>query len=381
MKGNNVIYFSSDEWDSGLKTSQYHIAIRLSRENKVLYINSIGLRKPKASRSDLTRIINKLKKYLKGAQRINSNLFVFTPIVIPFHGIKCIDAINTILLTLFIRYYQVKLKLYKPYLLTFLPNIVDILGRFGERKIIYYCADEITSFRGVATEKIEEMESRLLEKADHVIVTSKQLYEHKRRFKPTVLYLPHGVDVKLFNKALKAETEVPLDIKKLKKPIIGFWGHISNDWLDFGLIRSLALRYPEWTILLIGKVDADIPDLSEYKNVVILGPRDYQMLPNYAKAFSVAIIPFIDSTLTRNSNPLKLKEYLAAGCPVVSTPIPEVMSYANVIKIAYNKEEFTKAIEDYINNDSEENRIARSRCMEKEDWEYKFENFIKEIES
>ncbi|HOW42787.1 MAG TPA: glycosyltransferase [Candidatus Omnitrophota bacterium] len=379
MKDQHIIYFSSDEWNSGLKTSQYHIAVRLARENKVLYVNSIGLRKPTVSKADFLRIVDKLKRCFRGVQRIDRNLYVFTPIVLPFHGIPWVNAFNRFLLMMFIRYFQIRLGLDKPYIVTFLPNTVDILGRFGERKVIYYCADQVSSFKGVDTAKIEEMEKRLLLQADYIFVTSRQLYEQKKNFSSRVVYLPHGVDTELFNKALKPETEVPSDVSQLREPIIGFFGHVSRDWVDFEIVTFLAQKHPEWSILLIGKVAADIPELSVYKNITLLGSREYTSLPNYSKAFSVAVIPFVDSMLTRNSNPLKLKEYLAAGRPVVSTPIPELLNFSDIIKIASGKEAFLAAVEEYVESDSEENRLKRSKLMERETWDQRFAFFVEII--
>lgn len=380
MKDQHFIYFSSDEWNSGLKTSQYHIAVRLARRNKVLYVNSIGLRKPTVSKADFLRIIDKLKRCFKGIQRINHNLYVFTPIVVPFHGIPWVNAFNRFLLTVFIRYHQIRLRLDNPYIVTFLPNTVNILGRFGERKVIYYCADQVSSFKGVDAAKIEEMERRLLLRANYIFVTSRHLYEQKSIISPKVFYMPHGVDAELFNKALKPQTEIPSDAVQIRKPIIGFFGHISRDWIDFEILIFLAQKHPEWSILLIGKVAADIPNLSAYKNIVLLGSREYTDLPNYCKGFAVAIIPFIDSVLTRNSNPLKLKEYLAAGCPVVSTPIPELNCFSAIIKIASGKEAFLSAVEEYVKTDNEESRVERSKLMEGETWDQRFDSFLEIIE-
>lgn len=376
MRGENIIYFSSDEWGSGLKTSQYHISVRLARDNKVLYVNSIGLRKPTVSKADFLRVIDKLKRCFKGVQRINRNLYVFTPIVVPFHGIGWVNAFNKFLLTTCIRYYQLKLGLRKPYIFTFLPNTVNILGRFGEKKVIYYCADQVSSFKGVDTVKIEAMEQGLLRKADFVFATSKQLYEQKKMENPRIYYMPHGVDAELFKKALDSATEVPADIACIRKPIIGFFGHVSADWVDFEIVTFLAERHPEWSIVLIGKVAADIPDLSAYRNIIILGSRDYLNLPNYSKAFDVAIIPFVNSVLTRNSNPLKLKEYLAAGCPVVATSIPELEQFATIIKIASKKEDFILAVEEYLRLDSQALRQERSHLMDKETWEHQFDTLV-----
>jgi glycosyltransferase involved in cell wall biosynthesis len=372
IKNKNIIYFSSDEWNSGLKTSQYHIAVRLAENNRVLYVNSIGLRRPTASKSDISRVFDKLKRFFRGIQKVKTNLYVFTPIVVPCHGLRWADRINKFLLIAYIRYYQVKLSLSEPVIFTFLPNIVEILGRFKEKKVIYYCADQLRSFKGVDSGTILEMEKKLLRKADFVFTTSKQLFEDKKKFNKNTHYLPHGVDFEMFKRSLAPGTRIPADMERIPGPVIGFFGHVSPDWLDFSLIRYLAQSHKDWSIVLIGKISADLPDLSGFKNVYLLGSREYNLLPAYCKAFDVAIIPFVISELTRNSNPLKLKEYLAAGKPVVCTSIPELDQFRSQIAIADTPGSFKAAVEEYLRIDREELRIARSRQMSGETWDNKY---------
>lgn len=374
----NIIYFSSDEWDSGLKTSQYHIAVRLARDNKVLYINSIGLRKPTASVADAMRIISKVKRCLQGVRKINTNLYVFTPLVIPFHHWKLIQRINRFILKAFLKHLRKKLKLDNPIVFTFLPNVTNIIKALGEKRIVYYCADQVAMFKGVNKETTDALEKELLRIASVVFITSRRLYDEKKRFNKNTHYMPHGVDAELFSQALLEETVIPIDIGTLQKPVIGFFGLISRDWIDFDLLRYIALARPGWSVALIGRSAQDIPDLSSYKNIIFLGSKDYTALPAYAKAFDAAIIPFVISELTTNANPVKTKEYLAAGKPVVATKIPELEHYRPWVSIADNYEQFVSQIESALKNDCDILKRQRSEAVKDDSWDERF-NKISEI--
>ncbi|MBN1348688.1 hypothetical protein JXJ21_04700, partial [candidate division KSB1 bacterium] len=138
IEGQDILYFSADDWDCGITTSQTHIATTLAEKNRILYINSIGLRKPTVSATDVGRAYKKLKKFFQGIQKVRENIWVFTPIVIPFHQSKIFQKINKLLMVLYINLYRRKLKMKQPIFWTFLPNLVDLIGKFNESKVIYY---------------------------------------------------------------------------------------------------------------------------------------------------------------------------------------------------------------------------------------------------
>src|SRR5262249_55425523 len=134
--------------------------------------------------------------------------------------------------------------------------------------------------------------------------------------------ITHGVDVAHFRQACDPDTPIPADISALAKPIVGFFGLIE-DWVDLRLIRFLAQTRPAWSFVLVGKAVADTAALQGLPNVHLLGRKDYRELPGYCKAFDAALLPFVINELTLAANPLKLREYLAAGLPVIASAIPE----------------------------------------------------------
>ena len=181
-----------------------------------------------------------------------------------------------------------------------------------------------------------------------------------------------------FSKASSKDTNIPKEIDAIKRPIIGFFGLI-REWLDMELIKHLATKCPDLSIVLIGKSAVDTSTLNGVKNIHLLGHKDYSTLPSYAKAFDVCIIPFKVNELTRNVNPIKLREYLAMGKPVVSTYMLEVAKY-KVVEIAETYDEFVKKIELCLKKNQESDIKERQDSIRTETWQYRMEKISEIVE-
>ena len=374
----NIIYFSSNDWESGVRTSSYHVARFLSQRNKILYIESIGLRAPKASAADMKRITKKLSSCFKGLKKIGRNFYIYTPIVLPLHNSEIARCMNKQILIASIKYLQKRLHMDKPISWIFHPHMGEIAGHFGESLIVYYCIDEFSAFPEINQDKMKRMETKLLKKADVVFATAQPLVESKREINPETYFSPHGVDFDHFSKASSKDTNIPKEIDAIKRPIIGFFGLI-REWLDMELIKHLATKCPDLSIVLIGKSAVDTSTLNGVKNIHLLGHKDYSTLPSYAKAFDVCIIPFKVNELTRNVNPIKLREYLAMGKPVVSTYMLEVAKY-KVVEIAETYDEFVKKIELCLKKNQESDIKERQDSIRTETWQYRMEKISEIVE-
>jgi len=377
LGGKEIICFAND-WD-GETLSKKHIMKRLARHNRILWVNSIGNRSPKVNRKDVGRIFKKIVQFFKGTKKVEENLYVFTPVMIPFYHSMWLRKANQWILTSTLRRKIQQLGFSKPITWTFVPSSADVVGRLGEIKILYHCVDEFSAFSDSPQAAIKKMEETLLQKADLVIVSSTTLQENKRRWNPNTHLIRHGVDYDHFKKALAPETTIPQDAVSLHRPIIGFHGSIA-DWIDLPLIRKMAVQHPEWAIVLVGEVTTDISLIAGLKNVHLLGKRPYGMLPAYCKAFDLAILPFLVNTLTLSANPLKLREYLAAGLPVVATDLPEVRSLKGDIWISINHSEFIEHVVGILKRGKTGPSPERSKTMEKESWDDKVEALSELIE-
>lgn len=382
LKGHNIICFSNDWHQDPL--SKHHIMSRLARQNRILWVNSIGMRRPRAAAQDAAKLWKKMTALMfQNVYRPLSNLYVANFFAIPFHGHSFIDALNGRLLAWQLKYRQFSLGFKNPILWTFLPNIVGILKYINRKSLIYYLTDDFTQFTGHPAQAVAEMEKRLIEQADIVITSARRLAETKAGGKTEIAVVPHGVDHKHFRKALEIDIDqVPGDVRDLRHPVIGFYGEI-NDWLDLRLLTEIARKRPGWSLVLIGRIAVEVGDigyLTDLPNVHWLGQKNYEQLPAYCAAFDVALIPMKMNALTVNVNPLKLREYLAAGLPVVSSPLPEVEVYKDVVLLAETVEQWLRAIEQALRRPKEKWAHRLSRRVAGEDWEVKVEEISEIIE-
>lgn len=370
--GENIICFAND-WDSD-PLSKKHIMTILAKHNRILWINSIGNRNPTVNKNDLRRVIKKLFQFTKGISEVKENIWVFTPLVLPFHGWQLARTINQILLIIIIRLLCLWLKFHKPITWTFVPSSADVVGHLGEKLTIYHCVDEYSQFSDASQKVISKLEEKLLKKVNIVIVSADKLYESKHQINPNIYLVRHGVDFKHFASGL-GSLELPKEIANLPHPIIGFHGLIAS-WIDQTLIENIAIKHPEWSIVLIGKMQMhDGTRLFDQKlnNIHWLGRKDYNQLPAYCKAFDVAIIPFIVNELTINANPLKMREYLAAGLPVVSTNLPEAQILGDLVSIGFDHNHFITQLEIILDPKSFSLKLDRSEKMRSESWEARVE--------
>jgi glycosyltransferase involved in cell wall biosynthesis len=371
MKDENILCFSKD-WNED-PTSNHHILQRLAQNNRVVWINSISTRTPNlSSGKDFRKIFRKLLQFTKGPVKVEKNLWVFTPVVVPYPHHPLAKKVNNALLRRFLGSLRRKLGMQDFQLWSFLPNTGDYFGTMGESLSVYYCVDEWKLFTHLDTSRTWEAEKALCQKADLVFATARSLVEDRRPFNPETHLATHGVDHALFAQALHEETPIPADLAGIPGPIIGFYG-LLEDWLDYDLIVSLAERHPEWSFALLGKACVDVSHLQSHPNIHLLGRKPHGQLPRYCKAFSVGIIPYQLTERLHHVNPIKLREYLSAGLPVVSTPLPEVVQYQHLCSIAGTPEEFDRAILKALAEDSPERRQARSDAMRAETWEKKVE--------
>jgi glycosyltransferase involved in cell wall biosynthesis len=216
-------------------------------------------------------------------------------------------------------------------------------------------------------DKTVAQERELLGKVDAVFAINHALAEAKRALNPSTFVSPHGVDHALFARALDPATQVPADLEAIARPRLGFYGTLQ-DWVDYELIAHVARSRPSWQIVLIGQQLAEIGPIRGLANVHLLGQKKHDELPGYCKGFDLGMIPYrIDERMTF-VNPLKLREYLSAGLPVVSTPVPEVQRYADKVRVAATPEQFVAACEQALHEGGASERAARSAAMQGETW-------------
>lgn len=361
-----IVAFAKD-WHED-PTSNHHVLRELARTRRVLWLNSLATRTPKLSSGrDLGKIRRKLAEFARGPVNVENDLWVVTPLVLPLPGSAVARAVNRQILRATIRALRLRLGIKDFELWTFLPNTADYIGTLGERLAVYYCVDEWSLFSYLDRAQTVAAERRVLERVDAVFAINHALADAKRAVNRATYVSPHGVDHAMFARALDPALPVPADLEALPHPRIGFYGTL-RDWVDFELIAYIARTRPAWSIALIGQALGDLSALSGLGNVHLLGQKRHDELPAYCKGFDVGMIPYRIEERMAFVNPLKLREYLSAGVPVVSTPVPEVVRYAHMCQIAATPSDFVAAVETALADNTPEARRARSDAMMKETW-------------
>ena len=376
MSGQNIVCFAND-WESD-PTSKHQVMKILARSNRVLWINSIGLRRPGATAQDASRIAAKIKKFWHGPVSITPHLHVLTPLAIPFHDVPGVPTANAWLLSRYIRHHIRRLGMDRFQMWTFMPTTAPLVPYLRPDKLIYYCVDEWSAFTFLNSQLMEQMEHSLIRQSDVVIASAEKLYATKRHLNPETHLVSHGVDSEHFATGQAASTQVAVELRNVTRPVIGFWGLIG-EWIDLELIRYVAERHPDWSVALIGKADVSCACLQDLPNVHLIGSRSYESLPGFAKGFTAAILPFKVNRLTENVNPIKLREYLAAGLPVVSTALPEVKQYDAVVRIGHNRDEFVAQLEAAVLDTSPSAVRKRMDAVSHESWEARVEHISRLI--
>ena len=374
LRGRDIICFSHD-W-SGDPLSKTHLMRLLARDNRVLWVNSIGYRTPTVSKADAGRAFRKLVAATNPIGNPEPNIYVLSPLAIPAYGSEGVRTINRHLLRFQVRRAMRKLGFRRPINWVFNPPAAVVAGTLGEEQLIYQCVDEYTAFTGVAGDVMAEFENRLLRMADLSIVTSERLLQSRRKINPETVLVRHGVDFTHFSRALDPATVVPEEIASLPRPVIGFFGLVA-DWVDVDLMAAVAKHFAGGSLVILGKATTDISMLESLPNVRLLGRKPYESLPAYCKGFDVALMPFRINELTLNANPLKVREYLAAGLPVVSTSIPEV-EVLGLCRIADGPADTIREVEAALAEGPGPSR-ARSEAIRGESWEARLDEIRRHL--
>jgi len=243
------------------------------------------------------------------------------------------------------------------------------LGRLGAVATVYDCMDELANFR-FAPPDIGKREQLLLSQADVVFTGGYKLYQAKSKRHSNTHFYGCGVDVGHFGKARLAETVLPEEVSHLPRPVLGYFG-VIDERLDYPLIARLAKSFPNASIVMAGPTaKIDPTTLPCPPNVYWLGQRDYSDLPALVKGFDVCLMPFALNEATQYINPTKTLEYMAAGKPIVSTAVPDVIrNFTPIVNVAYSHDEFIAGIRETLRHPDPKLIAQGIECASAASWE------------
>jgi len=379
LEGLDLVCIGSADWATELPINQHQLMRRLAAKNNVLFVESLGLRKPQLAGRDLSRIWRRLRRGLRGAQPADG-LHVLAPLVLPLHGYAAVRRLNRWLLRFQVGRAAKRLAMRNPVLWGYAPQAGELIDVLEPRLVVYHCVDDIAAQKGVDAESFRAAERGYAGRADLVLASAPALAERMRELSGSVLYAPNVADTGLFATALE-DGPVDTAVEGLARPRLVFQGAIVATKLDVALIAEVARLRPEWSVVLVGPTGAgdptgDLSALDGAENIHLLGPRPERELPRVLRGADVALIPYAINDLTRSVFPMKVYEYLAAGLPVLSTPLP-ALEGVEAVTIVADAPALVAAAERELAADSPEARRARSQAAAAHSWEAR----IAEIEA
>lgn len=338
---------------------------RFAGDFEVLFIESLPMRSLAGANShELRRAWRKLRLGV-GLRTVEPHLHVLTPPPIPPAG-RFGRAAQLAGVRAGIAYARRRLRLHGAAVSWFsVPIAAPLRGRLGERGSLFYYQDRYDEFSHVDGQRLRELIADLARECDVSIATSEELAADLRAHggRPTVL--GHGVDVARF----AGQPRAPADVAGLERPLVGYVG-LLDDYLSFEMIRSTAELLERGTVAMIGAANTGTSSLS-HPRIALLGFRPYDTIPAYLAAFDCCILPFRMNRLTAAVDPIKLREYLAAGRPVVSAPLPAVARYHDVVELAADAQTFAAGVVRCLRPgaDSDEMRAKRRARVADESWD------------
>ena len=371
LAGRDIVCLGFGEWDAELWTNQQHLMSRLASSNRVLFLESLGLRQPRLAGRDLRRMARRVERAAAGPRAVDG-LHVLSPLVIPLHGRPRIRTLNAGLLRGQVGRAAHSLGFERPLLWSYVPQADWLVDTLQPSANVYHCVDVIAAQKGVAAAAFRGAEAHFAAQADLVLASAPALAERMRTLNERVFYAPNVADTDRFATALE---DGPTDaaMAALPRPRIVFTGAVVATKLDLALLEGVARARPEWTIALVGPIGAgdprtDISALERLPNVHLLGARPYSALPEVLRGAEVALVPYAINDLTRSVFPMKVYEYLAAGLPVVTTPLPALAQTTGVI-VAADARATVAAIERALAEDGVPARRARSAAVRGNSWD------------
>ena len=383
----NFIIFSTADWDNPFWTNKQHMAKTFEKHgHNVIYVDSLGIRKPKIDKRDFLRILKRCKTLFKPYRKVSDNIWVISPFILPFHKLNIVRKFNDIFLSIIVKFLMFFLN-FKEYIIwTYSPVTDTLIDKFSPQKKIYHCVDDLSALPNVDKENLKRREKELILKSDYIFTTSKNLFDYIKPLNVNTYYQNNVCDYEHFSSATTKLFELPGDLEAIKSPIIIFIGAISSYKINFNLLSNIAKKHNEWSFVMIGQVGEGQPEtnidiLLQCKNIHLLGAKDYKEIPKYLHFSDVAIIPANINDYTKSMFPMKFFEYLSAGLQVVTTNLYSLEDYEEISFVSKSDSDFEKYLIDVIeNNFKKSNDKIHEECI-KHTWDGRYQTMIKIMDS
>lgn len=365
------IFFTHVTWEHIWQRNQ-HTVYRLSLKYPCIYFEPMSI-------FDFFK--HPIRYIKKRIVFYNSNLMIYHPVTMVYENLFFfINRLNDFVLSLSLKIRCRKAGFQNTILWFYFPQLEKLTEKLENKLIVYDIQDEHSGFIWSRMD-IGQREKELLKKANLVFTGTLTLYRKKKAFVPhdNIFFFPCGVEYSFFAQARKGGLSLPEDVKNIPKPSIGYFGSIEER-IDFELLEYIANQRPQLSIIMIGPYWRVKEKYLEIPNIYFLGRKEYKELPNYIQHFDICFMPFALNELTMHINPTKLLEYFAAGKPVISTAIPDVVElYNDYLYIIRSKEECVKYIDRILKGNYDFNLEEASELAKNNSWEKMVEAMVGHI--
>lgn len=358
-----IIFFPLVDWDAPWQRYQY-LATEFSKSNRVVYVNvPAAITSVKGGTSAL---LTKWWNFFKGTVKVSPGLTVCSsPPCLPFERLsRLVNFINQYILFLYVK--AIVKQDRKLILWISDPYKYLMIKWLRPEMAVYDCPDALVIQHSPRRQRLyDQLKKKLLNQSTLAFFTSRALLDEGRRYSGTCFYVPNGVDTVHFT---RARGGVPDELKGLSGKILGVVGTFDGR-IDVDLLAFLVESIKDSTLVLVGPIQTSMKGLTSHPRVILTGKRDYQEIPRYIRQFDVALIPYRVNEVTIAVYPVKLHEYLILGKPVVSTDLPEVRQFADVVYIAGSQAEFVRDVSKALEDNDWRKRRRRIEVAEENSWE------------
>ena len=375
-----ICFSAQDWWYFNRAHSDFQLMQPIARERPVLLVNSIGLRVPLPGRSTspAKRLVRKAKsvgRFVRTPVPELPGYHVMSPLPLPLYGSERTRRLGTLLVRAQVWLVARSLGIIgpgrpDPVIAVTIPTAIGAARSLPHSALVVNRSDKYSSFAEADTASIRALEEECLAEADLVFYSANAL---RRSEAPLTGHrsraLDHGVDTELFR---PSQEPIPADLQAIPRPRIGYFGAIRDHLVDLGLLEEVARRLPQASLVLVGPVVCPEERMSRLRalpNVHLLGARPHDEIPGYGRGFDVALMPWQQNEWIEHANPIKMKEYLALGLPIVSTDFPEVHRYADLVRIAKDHDDFICAVTDTLSDGGLATPAERRSAVEAATWD------------
>ena len=368
----------SDDWGRHPSSCQ-HLIKRLLDRYDVVWVNTIGTRALKLNWVTIRRAFEKAVSWIAASTEKESildfsnrrNPKVLNPKMLPSFGGKTRRRINKSLLIK-----QIIPELQKhdgPVIgITTVPYVSDLIGELPVDRWVYYCVDDWSCWPEMDAKPLRDMETELIDKCDGIICVSRALQSRiAQQTGRTSMLLQHGFDEQFLHRPRSKRL-----LKQYPGRKILYWGLIDQR-LDAQIVTACANAFPKDSFIFVGPLANPSADLFLPKNVYSHGVVEYSQLPALAMEANVLIMPYADTDVTQQIQPLKMLEYLAVDKPVVARHLPSTSEWSDCLDVANSPEEFVKALKLRLAKGMTSAQRRARRRVEEHSWENKSEQFEK----